>query len=85
MQSSHRREHPGERPAPPPDVARLRYGKGGWPSARRPRLHLLSELDDPTGEPFEALAPGTVMGHVQLKVSCIAETIAFNQDGLGSG
>jgi catechol 2,3-dioxygenase len=27
---------------------------------------LLSELDDPAGEPFEALAPGTVMGHVHL-------------------
>jgi catechol 2,3-dioxygenase len=46
---------------------------------------LLSELDDPAGEPFEALAPGTVMGHVHLKVADIAETIAFYRDVLGLG
>ena len=46
---------------------------------------LLSELDDPAREPFEALAPGTVMGHVHFKVADIAETIAFYQDVLGLG
>jgi catechol 2,3-dioxygenase len=46
---------------------------------------LLSELDDPAAEPFEALAPGTVMGHVHLKVAGIAETIAFYRDVLGLG
>jgi catechol 2,3-dioxygenase len=46
---------------------------------------LLGELDDPAGEPFEALAPGTVMGHVHLKVARIPETIAFYRDALGLG
>jgi len=46
---------------------------------------LLGELDDPAREPFEALAPATVMGHVHLKVADIAETIAFYQDILGLG
>lgn len=46
---------------------------------------LLDELDDPAREPFAALAPGTVMGHVHLKVAGIAETVAFYQDVLGLG
>ena len=46
---------------------------------------LLSELDDPAAEPFEALASGTVMGHVHLKVASIPETIAFYQGVLGLG
>ena len=46
---------------------------------------LLGELDDPAREPFEALAAGTVMGHVHLKVAAIAETVAFYQDVLGLG
>jgi len=44
---------------------------------------LLGELEDPS--PFEALAPGTVMGHVHLKVAGIPETVAFYQDVLGLG
>jgi catechol 2,3-dioxygenase len=44
---------------------------------------LLGELDDPAHEPFEALAPGTDMGHVHLKVADLAETIAFYRDVLG--
>jgi catechol 2,3-dioxygenase len=46
---------------------------------------LLSELDDPARETFAALAPGTVMGHVHLKVAGIPETVAFYQDVLGLG
>ena len=46
---------------------------------------LLGELDDPASEPFEQLAAGTVMGHVHLRVSEIAPTIAFYRDVLGFG
>ena len=46
---------------------------------------LLSELDDPAAEPFEERAPGTVMGHVHLKVADIPNTIAFYQGVLGLG
>jgi catechol 2,3-dioxygenase len=46
---------------------------------------LLNELEDPAREPFEGLAPGTVMGHVHLKVAGISETVAFYQDVLGLG
>jgi catechol 2,3-dioxygenase len=46
---------------------------------------LLGELDDPAGEPFDALAAGTVMGHVHLKVARIPETVAFYRDVLGLG
>jgi catechol 2,3-dioxygenase len=46
---------------------------------------LLNELNDPAREPFDALAPGTVMGHVHLKVAGIAETVAFYRDVLGLG
>jgi catechol 2,3-dioxygenase len=37
---------------------------------------LVGELEDPRSEPFDGL-PGTVMGHVHLKVAGIAETVAF--------
>jgi catechol 2,3-dioxygenase len=46
---------------------------------------LLSELDDPATEPFEGLAPGTIMGHVHLRVASIPETIAFYRDAVGFG
>jgi catechol 2,3-dioxygenase len=44
---------------------------------------LLGELDDPRSEPFHGLPPGTVMGHVHLKVAGIAETVAFYRDVVG--
>jgi catechol 2,3-dioxygenase len=44
---------------------------------------LLGELEDPRSEPFRGLAPGTVMGHVHLKVAAIPETVAFYRDVLG--
>jgi len=44
---------------------------------------LLGELADPSTEPFSGLPPGTVMGHVHLKVAAIPETIAFYRDALG--
>lgn len=46
---------------------------------------LLGELDDPALEPFDGLVPGTVMGHVHLKVSEIPGTIGFYRDALGFG
>jgi catechol 2,3-dioxygenase len=46
---------------------------------------LLGELDDPAAEPFDALATGTVMGHVHLKVATIPDTISFYRDLLGFG
>lgn len=45
---------------------------------------LVSTLDEPLGE-YEGLAAGTVMGHVHLKVSDIAQTVAFYRDVLGFG
>lgn len=44
---------------------------------------LLDELDDPAGEPFEALPDGTVMGHVHLQVRDMPEAIRFYRDVLG--
>jgi catechol 2,3-dioxygenase len=44
---------------------------------------LLSVLDDPASAPFDGLAPGTVMGHVHLRVAEIAPTVAFYGDSLG--
>lgn len=44
---------------------------------------LLGELDDPETEPFDGLPAGTIMGHVHLCVSGIAETVAFYRDRLG--
>jgi catechol 2,3-dioxygenase len=46
---------------------------------------LLGELADPGSEPFDALPPGTVMGHVHLKVAAIPDTIAFYREVLGFG
>ncbi len=46
---------------------------------------LFGELADPSSEPFEGLPPGTVMGHVHLKVAAIAEGISFYRDVLGFG
>ncbi len=46
---------------------------------------LLGELADPASEPFDGLPPGTVMGHVHLKVAAIPDTIAFYRDVLGFG
>jgi catechol 2,3-dioxygenase len=44
---------------------------------------LLGVLDDPATEPFDGLPPGTVMGHVHLRVSSLPETIAFYRDAIG--
>ena len=44
---------------------------------------LFGVLDDPRTEPFDGLSSGTVMGHVHLKVSKIAETVAFYRDVVG--
>ena len=46
---------------------------------------LLGELPDPEAEPFDGLPPGTVMGHLHLKVAGIPDTIAFYRDVLGFG
>lgn len=46
---------------------------------------LLGELEDRENEPFDGLAPGTVMGHVHLRVADIPRTIAFYRDVLGFG
>ena len=46
---------------------------------------LFGELEDPGSEPFDGLPPGTVMGHVHLKVASIPETVAFYRDLLGFG
>jgi catechol 2,3-dioxygenase len=46
---------------------------------------LLSVLDDPASLSFDGLARGTVMGHVHLRVSEIASTVAFYGDSLGFG
>jgi catechol 2,3-dioxygenase len=44
---------------------------------------LASVLDDPTSASFDGLARDTVMGHVHLRVSEIATTVAFYGDALG--
>jgi catechol 2,3-dioxygenase len=46
---------------------------------------LLAELDEPPVTEFEGLPPGTVMGHLHLRVSAIPATIAFYRDVLGFG
>jgi catechol 2,3-dioxygenase len=46
---------------------------------------LLGELADPASEPFDGLPPGTVMGHVHLKVAAIPDAIGFYRDVLGFG
>jgi len=44
---------------------------------------LLGVLDDPEHAPFDALAAGTVMGHVHLRVADTDEATRFYRDGLG--
>lgn len=44
---------------------------------------LVSVLDDPATASFDGLPGGTVMGHVHLRVSEIAPTVAFYGDALG--
>jgi catechol 2,3-dioxygenase len=44
---------------------------------------LLSELADPSAEPFTGLPAMTVMGHIHLKVATIPETVSFYRDALG--
>jgi catechol 2,3-dioxygenase len=46
---------------------------------------LLGELDDPRSAAFDGLPPGTVMGHVHLKVAAIPDTVEFYRDALGFG
>jgi catechol 2,3-dioxygenase len=46
---------------------------------------LLGEIEDPASGVFEGLPPGTVMGHVHLKVAAIDDTVAFYRDVLGFG
>ena len=46
---------------------------------------LLAELDDPAAEPFDGLPPGTMMGHVHLKVSRISDTVTFYKNLIGFG
>ncbi|QEC50818.1 VOC family protein [Baekduia soli] len=46
---------------------------------------LLGELADPAREPFDALAAGTVMGHVHLRVADVPAAVAFYCDTLGFG
>jgi len=46
---------------------------------------LLGELEDPASEPFDGLPPGTVMGHIHLRVASIPETVEFFRDVLGFG
>jgi catechol 2,3-dioxygenase len=46
---------------------------------------LLAELEDPSREVFGALARGTVMGHVHLRVADVPAAVAFYRDVLGFG
>jgi catechol 2,3-dioxygenase len=46
---------------------------------------LLTELPDPTTEPFDGLAGGTRMGHVHFKVADVSATVGFYRDTLGFG
>jgi catechol 2,3-dioxygenase len=46
---------------------------------------LLGELADPATEPFEALPPGTTVGHVHLRVADVPAAVAFYRDVLGMG
>lgn len=44
---------------------------------------LVSVLDDPESAEFDGLPQGTMMGHVHLRVSEVAPTVAFYGDALG--
>jgi catechol 2,3-dioxygenase len=62
----------------------------GQVAERMTTLHLdvdslFGELADPATEPFEAIAAGTVVGHVHLKVAHVAEAVAFYRDEVGMG
>jgi catechol 2,3-dioxygenase len=46
---------------------------------------LLAELEDPSREVFGALARGTVMGHVHVRVADVPAAVAFYRDVLGFG
>ncbi len=46
---------------------------------------LLGELADPAGAPFDGLPPGTVVGHLHLRVASIADTVSFYRDVVGFG
>ncbi len=59
-----------------------------WEGQVRRMTTLPLDLDDLLSEvaadaPFEALAPGTAMGHVHLSVADVDETVAFYRDVLG--
>ena len=46
---------------------------------------LVSVLEEPASSSFDGLVPGTVIGHVHLRVAEIASTVAFYRDVLGFG
>jgi catechol 2,3-dioxygenase len=46
---------------------------------------LLATLEDPTSEPFDGLAGGTVMGHVHLCVADVEQTVEYYRDIVGFG
>jgi catechol 2,3-dioxygenase len=46
---------------------------------------LLATLEDPAAEPFDGLAGGTVMGHVHLCVSDVAQSVSYYRDLVGFG
>jgi catechol 2,3-dioxygenase len=46
---------------------------------------LLAVLEDPLSEPFDGLAGGTVMGHVHLCVTDVAESVNYYRDVVGFG
>jgi len=55
---------------------------GTWPLDVE---NLLATLGDPATARFDAIAPGTIMGHVHLRVADVRETVAFYRDVLGFG
>jgi catechol 2,3-dioxygenase len=46
---------------------------------------LVGELDEAPPPAFEGLAPGTVMGHVHLRVADVPRTVTFYRDVVGFG
>lgn len=58
------------------EVARM----GTWPLDVD---DLLTELENPSAEPFGGLPDGTVVGHVHLRVAHIPEAVTFYRDLLG--
>jgi catechol 2,3-dioxygenase len=47
--------------------------------------NLLGELSEQPHRSYPGLPPGTIMGHVHLKVASIAQTVSFYRDVLGFG